>query len=369
MSGTMLENTVGKKYMISFATVSMNRMHHIIQTLPKNIQDNESYSAVEFLLLDYNSSDGLEDWVKTNLNKYIESGLLKFYRTTEPEYFNRSHSRNMILKLAQGEIICNVDADNYTGKGFAKYINEAFNSDDNIFLKGFYKEGLEEYKDAYGRFCTWKKDFFSLNGYDEEMESYGHEDTDLYERMVRYGKTETDIAHTDFLHSISHSDQERTGNEFFRNNLYRFYLAYTNDDKTKVLFLYKNGTFEAGTLVKNYYSIPCPSSIEEQGWLKGKWKLEGSFLLLNYTENYTEKLVSDNRGLNYKTEINESYLYSHITNKTLLHNTMQNYSIITNSNRIHLNETKGKIVVNTEKNFGTGQVFKNFDYSNPITIN
>ncbi len=360
-----------ENHKITFATVSMNRLHHIRQTLPKNIADNSNYKNAEFILLDYNSSDGLEDWIKENMQEHIVTGKLKFFRTTEPEYFHRSHSRNMAMNFSEGAIICNVDADNYTGKGFAEYINTCFNDDKNIFLAGNYKEGFEEYKDAYGRFCTWREDFIEVGGYDEEMGSYGHEDTDLYERMIRYGRKEINITNVDFLHSISHSDKERTGNEFFRNNLDRFYLAYTNEGKSKVLFLYKNGTFEAGTLVKNYYNISCPSSIEEQGWLKGTWNKENDFLHLNYAGNNKESLFSDNSGLNYKLikEDNRNFIYSHITNKTLLYNTMQSYSIITNSNRIHLNDTNAKIVVNAQKSFGSGQVFKNFDYTNPITIN
>jgi hypothetical protein len=358
------------KNKITFATVSMNRLHHIRQTLPKNIFDNNDYSNAEFILLDYNSTDGLEAWVKENMEEHILTGKLKFFRTADPEYFHRSHSRNMAINFSEGDIICNVDADNYTGKGFAEYINTCFNNDNNIFLSGNYNEGFEEYKDAYGRFCTWRKDFISVGGYDEEMESYGHEDTDLYERMARYGRKEINIIDTNFLHSISHSDQERTGNEFFRKNLFRFYLAYTHEGKSKVLFLYKNGSFEMGTLVKNYYNISCPSSIEEKGWLKGTWKQENDFLHLNYTESNTESLFSDNEGLNYKlVKGNKNFIYSHITNKMLLHNTMQSYSIITNSNRIHLNDTNEKIVVNTQmKNFGSGKAFKNFDYINSITI-
>ena len=54
-------------YKISFATVCMNRLHHIRQTLPKNIADNSDYENVEFILLDYNSSDGLEEWVKETM--------------------------------------------------------------------------------------------------------------------------------------------------------------------------------------------------------------------------------------------------------------------------------------------------------------
>ncbi len=369
----LYDNEISKEgrnsYKISFATVCMNRLHHIRQTLPKNIQDNSEYENVEFLLLDYNSTDGLEDWVKKNMKEHIRSGKLSFYRTTEPTYFKRSHSRNMILRMAIGDIVCNVDADNYTGKGFASFLNEEFNGDRNIFLSGSYSDEFIDYKDAYGRFCGWRDDFLKVGGYDEEMESYGHEDTDLYDRLVRYGRKEKKIKETKFLHSISHSDRERTGNEFFRLNLERFYLAYL-DTKKSVLFLYKNGSFEMGTLVENYYSIPSPSAIEEKGWIKGCWVESGNSLWLYKEDNSCYELQTDNNCLNYMIKCDSGLLiYSCITNASLLHNMMQNYSIITNSNRMHLNEIKNKIIVNDHlKKMGDGSVYKNFNIHNEIAI-
>jgi glycosyltransferase involved in cell wall biosynthesis len=356
---------------ITFATVCMNRLHHICQTLPQNIADNSGYENVDFLLLDYNSTDGLEDWIKNHMQEYILNGKLTFYRTNQPEYFNRSHSRNQILRMANGDIICNVDADNYTGAGFAHYINQEFSQDSNIFLAGSYMKEYAEYKDSYGRFCAWKKDFVKVGGYDEEMESYGHEDTDLYERMTRLGRREINIMNFDFLHSIAHSDQERTGNEFFRKNLSRFYMAYLSDKKRKVLFLYKNGTFEEGTLVENYYTIHSPSSIEEGGWLKGKWHEDGHHLVLEYKLGTPKHFYTDSNRLNYSpVEQDEFYLYTHITNKTMLNNTLLSYSIITNSNRIHQNEISKKILVNENKgSYGQGIVFKNFNYEQEIILN
>lgn len=349
-------------YSIGFATVCMNRLHHIRQTLPQNIKDSSSYDNARFFLLDYNSSDGLEEWVREHMMEHIESGKLVFYRTEEPLYFNRSHSRNQVLTRAEGDIICNVDADNYIGQGFAEYINREFNHEKGIFLAGNFGGSFEEFKDAYGRFCAWKEDFLYVGGYDEEMESYGHEDTDLYERLARYGRKEINISDTRFLHSIAHSDKERTGNEFFRKNLYRFYLAYLGNHK-RVLFLYKNGTFETGTLVENYYSLPSPSSIAEGGWQKGNWKTTVQGILLSYENGRILEMQTDNGHQNYTSvEKEEPLLYTNIVNSTLLYNMMLSYSIITNSNRIHLNETKNKIKVNEKKQgFGLGTLFKNFN--------
>ena len=101
---------------ISFCTVSMNRCTHIKSTLLKNIEENYIPNVTEFVLLDYNSSDGLEDWVYKNAMYYIDKGILKFYRNNTATFFHRAHARNQCLRLATSDIICNIDADNYMGK-------------------------------------------------------------------------------------------------------------------------------------------------------------------------------------------------------------------------------------------------------------
>jgi len=48
-----------KHFKISFCIVCMNRLHQLSQTLLQNIRDNEDYSELEFIVLDYNSNDGM----------------------------------------------------------------------------------------------------------------------------------------------------------------------------------------------------------------------------------------------------------------------------------------------------------------------
>jgi glycosyltransferase involved in cell wall biosynthesis len=104
---------------VSLCTVCKNRAHHYKKTILKNIHDNIHDSNVEFILLDYNSQDDLEEWVRDNLQDYIEMGVVTYYKTFDPLYFQRSHSRNMVFRLAKGDLICNIDADNYTGYSFS----------------------------------------------------------------------------------------------------------------------------------------------------------------------------------------------------------------------------------------------------------
>lgn len=53
---------------ISFCITCMNRLKHLQETLEKNILDNFLVDEVEFVVLDYNSQDGLEEWIAQSIN-------------------------------------------------------------------------------------------------------------------------------------------------------------------------------------------------------------------------------------------------------------------------------------------------------------
>src|SRR5580704_1798101 len=61
---------------ISFCISCRGRLHHLRRTLPQNIADNRDYPNLEFVLLDYNSTDGLGEWVRHELSEEIASGRL-----------------------------------------------------------------------------------------------------------------------------------------------------------------------------------------------------------------------------------------------------------------------------------------------------
>lgn len=177
-----------KNYNISFCVTCMDRLYDLEKTLPFNLENNKEYSNLEFVILDYNSKDGLEEWMKKNMMEYIESGKVSYYRTIEPTYFSMSHSRNIAFKVATGEIVNNLDADNYTISNkykvkecWASFLNRIANecSEKVVFAKG--KQLLR------GRVGFYKKEFIELGGYDENLEGYGYDDRDLVTRAQHLG--------------------------------------------------------------------------------------------------------------------------------------------------------------------------------------
>lgn len=176
-----------KPYTITMVTTSMDRLGDVRQTLKRNIDDNVSHGGVgcasfDWLLLDYNSADGLAKWVEKEMKEYIDLGLLVFYRTEDPKSYSMAHSRNVCFRLARGEVVNSVDADNLVGKGFVEKINLLANErpEKSVFAKG--RRMLR------GRLGFYKSEFMEqLGGYDEELGGYGHEDHDLLYRAFALG--------------------------------------------------------------------------------------------------------------------------------------------------------------------------------------
>jgi len=166
---------------ISLCTTVMDRIENAKTSITQNIKDNIRYPNIEFVLLDYNSKDGFDKWVKENLSDYIKDEVVSFYRTEEPQYYDMSHSRNVAFKLADGAIVNNIDADVLTNEGFAHHINKLAHEQARkaIFLKS--RQLLR------GRLGFWKDEFISLGGYDERLVQYGHEDADLMYRALSLG--------------------------------------------------------------------------------------------------------------------------------------------------------------------------------------
>lgn len=327
----------------------MNRLHHIKETLPKNIKDNLDYKNVEFILLDYGSSDGLQEWVLKAMSVEINKGILKYYNFPNVEYFDRSHSRNLAFKLATGDVLCNVDADNYTGKGFAKYVNEKFSYNSNIYLVADTKKRFYFLRNAFGRFCISKQDFEELGGLDEEMKSYGSETVDLYNRLDQKGVEECLILNTNFLKAISHGDEERVSNEYFLKSLSGMYIKFISHEESEFILMYKDGSAERGIVVPEKKETHLPGKIKHGSLKNGKWKKGLCKFDIEFEKK--EKFVSvDNKIINENHDI-----FYHMSDPDFLMNVAKNYSFMTNVDKMRENSEKESYLANNGI-YGSGKV-------------
>lgn len=165
----------------------MNRAEDLKITLPFNIAANADYPNLEFVLLDYNSSDDLVRWIKRRMMKHIESRKLVYYRLEGRKYYDMCPARNIVFKLATGDIINNLDADNFTSDGtpmdksWASWLNDSAQlvPIKTVFVKS------KQLGILHGRIGFFKEAFVNLlGGYDEDLVGYGHDDQNIVERAM-----------------------------------------------------------------------------------------------------------------------------------------------------------------------------------------
>lgn len=204
---------------ISFCTTCMGRTHHLRETLLRNIRDNHLPDGpqVEFVVLDYNSKDGMGDWILNDpeLQPYLESGVLQYFRTEDPEHFHMAHAKNMAHRLASGDVLCNLDADNFLGYGFSQYLDCIFTNNPNVVLNPSQRVSKmfgPDDRGFFGRVAVARTNFERLQGYDEQFKGWGFEDTDFMQRAKGLGLQHLRIDNLKYLEIITHSNHDRVVN-------------------------------------------------------------------------------------------------------------------------------------------------------------
>lgn len=195
---------------ITFCITCKGRAQHIKLTLPQNLRDNASYPNARFLLLNYSSPDDLMEYLAWNHREAIQDHILSVYTYQTDGPFRMAHAKNMAHRLAISEgadILVNLDADNFTGAGFARYIAEAF-KEPNVFMAigkivpGITPRGLS------GRIVVSKQAFIRAGGYDERFADWSPDDKDFNHRLQRMGYEWRKIEDR-FLDCVRHNDKMR----------------------------------------------------------------------------------------------------------------------------------------------------------------
>jgi glycosyltransferase involved in cell wall biosynthesis len=173
---------------LSFCITCKNRIHQIKQTLKKNLDDNISYKdIIEFVLVDFGSTDGLKEWILSNFQQELLSGYLRYLYTDELPFWHASIAKNTAHAHARNNILVNLDCDNYTGEmgGYLviqTFVKHNFNIVFHQF-SGTFGDG------SFGRISMLKNHFHEAGGYDEALEPMAYEDNDLILRLRKLNLT------------------------------------------------------------------------------------------------------------------------------------------------------------------------------------
>lgn len=208
---------------VSYCTTCKGRLHHLKETLPANLAAEAHNPNVEFVVLDYGSEDGLGEWIHQNFQAEIESGRLRYARSEQP-FFRMAHAKNMAHRLATGDILCNVDADNFVPKDFSRWLGEQFDQDPHAIItplaltQGEFvkqrtarvlKGQTPKLSGIGGRVAVSSEDFYKLGGYDERIEGWGPDDLQFCLRARDAGLTPVRLPPEQVGHVISHDTESR----------------------------------------------------------------------------------------------------------------------------------------------------------------
>lgn len=162
--------------LISFCVTCRNRLWQIKKTLPENIDlINDSH---EMVLVDYGSTDGLSEWVWSNFKSHIENKKMIFFEVKNEVRWNVARAKNLAHRLASGEYLFNLDADNFLTLSDIKVIGKA------------HELGLHSHQwsmswedGSFGRIGVPKRVFEDIGGYDETLLPMGGQDIDILNRL------------------------------------------------------------------------------------------------------------------------------------------------------------------------------------------
>ena len=353
----------------------MNRLHHLRETLPTNIEANIDGPPLEFVLLDYNSKDGMEQWAKDNLQEYINSGVLKYYKTTEPDFFNMSHSKNMAAMLTSGQIICNIDADNYAGPAYTQWVASYFTDPKKTPVLTTIHKDFVPYSDLGGRLCFNKTLFTAVRGYDESLIGYGLDDIDLVNRMEKVGGERCFIDNQNFLKHISHTDEERIRNYSLTNKLENIYFAASSDirSKHKALYLLNDYTFfeveyvYGGIELSHFTANFLGWVIHKDGLREGTFQRIERGLHLHFENDLPIVLEEEKPGILCSPVNKGRSFWKNISPKDKFYNILiKGYNECTNRYKYSEND-RNSLLINPS-GWGLGTVYMNFNDSRPIHL-
>ena len=244
-----LNGAYRNKQSVSFCTGVKNRLEHLQQTVLKNLEDNQHYPLLEIVILNYNCPDpNTEKWVKSELAEFIKSGRVSYYRLPDITTYKFAHAKNLAFNLAKGDILCNVDADNFVGQGFANYVSAQL-SDGNSYIAG-----PRDGRGLGGRVAIKREHFELTGGYDERIIDWGGDDVEFTSRLDRLGLKRRQVHNERFLGSIKHSDDLRTLYSEYRDKWLTAELStqYMEQNQADLILKPNGHSYGHGTVQRNF---------------------------------------------------------------------------------------------------------------------
>jgi len=185
---------------ISMYVHLMNRNENVIANMPNWLTQKFD----ELILLDWSSKDPV-----SNIPGVFDDPRVRVVRVEGQEKFIRTLAQNLASQMARNRYIFKCDSDVlFKGDFFA---NHPFKQGE--FWVGDWHQGRDyNERHLHGETFYHIDDFYRVNGYDERIMAYGHDDTNLKDRMVLAGMVKKVFSYN-HLHHIPHPQEQRTTNQ------------------------------------------------------------------------------------------------------------------------------------------------------------
>ena len=198
--------------MIVFCSTCKGRAQHIKQTLPQNLIDTADEPDVKFVIVNYGSPDDLVDYLQQQHSNELASGRVVLYSYPEGGPFKMAHAKNMAHRLGileGGDILVNLDADNYVGIDFVPAVRAAFaqHGYEAYMSIGEIRKGITP-RGVCGRIVVSAFAFLATGGYDETFETWSPDDKDFNQRLSLAGYTRVIMPESQ-LTCVRHNDKMR----------------------------------------------------------------------------------------------------------------------------------------------------------------
>jgi glycosyltransferase involved in cell wall biosynthesis len=212
---------------ISYCTTCKQRLGFLQKTLPANLAAEEGNPDVEFVILDYDSGDGLREWLVDTYADLIRAGRIRYAYHGPAPHFWMSHAKNLAHLAATGDVLCSVDADNLLARDFSLWLREVYArgsdtvaSPRRLSFWGYLRQrwidgrlGLPTPSGGLaGRIAVSRELFHRLGGYDQTITAWGGEDLEFLYKARDAGAAYVEVPPSLWGSSIEHSDSLRTEN-------------------------------------------------------------------------------------------------------------------------------------------------------------
>jgi hypothetical protein len=163
--------------LISMCIADKGRTHYLKAVMPMILKSINASPPVELVIVNYDSPDDLDEYVKTIPEQLVPGNKLNYTKLENKPYFHMAHARNITIKQSTGDYLLVSGTELYPKEMFLPYVREAINNG-ALYLN---------YGDI-GAFMVIERNLIlELGGYDERFEFYGPEDKDFCSRVLRKG--------------------------------------------------------------------------------------------------------------------------------------------------------------------------------------